>query len=130
MLYIKPTTIVACLLLINCSPAPTKIECKKFHEGTFKMAAGEKSVVIKRYAGKQLEYFDDAELPMSFDVTWIDDCSYTLRPDSLTLIKNPEIPKNSILTVKILRSSKNSYQIEARSNFSSTVLRDEVYKIK
>jgi hypothetical protein len=129
MLKIKPLILCAALLIASCHSAPTSNECKKFHEGTFKMMFEGKLIIIKRNANKQFEYYDNSKTPASFYIKWLDDCSYTLRPDVSHFKKYPQTPKNALVTVKIVSSSPNSYHIKATSNFSSLVL-DEVSKIE
>jgi len=92
--------------------------CKKFKNGTFKMTYQGKSGIIKRNGNIQDEYFDGSKIPtMSFTVKWLNDCTYTLDPTAATRKKNPAIPKDGIMTVKITKTTANSYFCAASFNF-------------
>jgi len=93
------------------------INCKKFKNGTFKMTYQGKSGIIKRNGNTQDEYFDGSKIPtMSFTVKWLDECTYTLDPTAATRKRNPAIPKDGIMTVKITKTTANSYFCAASFN--------------
>ncbi len=66
---------------------------------------------------------------MTFEVKWLDDCSYTLKPIEEWFTKHPQAPKNALVTVKVLSTSSNSYTQISSSNFASQTTTSEMIKI-
>jgi hypothetical protein len=106
------------------------MDCTKFRNGTFKMVNDGTTTIIERNGNKQLEFYNGSKAPTSLIVNWVDDCTYTLKPTEETLKKLPGIPKEALLTVKIIKVSNNTYIQTSTSNFSELVLTSEVIKIK
>lgn len=134
MKSLKNLLINACICLaLSCIHLPLKaqsINCRQFRTGTFSITSNGKTTIIKRYSNRQLEYFDHATKPITFHLKWIDECTYTLKPEASFFKNNPEAPKNSLLTVVITKASQNSYTMRATSNFSDDVMVAEVKTIK
>jgi len=65
---------------------------------------------------------------MSFDVKWLEDCTYTLTPTKESFAKYPRLPKNAIITVKITNTTTNSYTQSSTSNFVDKTIVSEVIK--
>lgn len=126
----KHLTLALAILLSSIVAKAQSIDCSKFKTGTFKLINQDKETIIKRDGNSQFEYYDKATTPTTFSVKWIDDCTYTLRPSKSTFAKYPEIPKNALLTAKIIKVSKSSYTIRATSNFSDKVAIYEIIKLK
>lgn len=88
--------------------------CKRFRTGTFKMTYEGKNGIIKRTADVQEEYLNGSGSPtMTFAINWLNDCSYTLTPTATTRKKFPEIPKNGVMTVQIIKTTATSYTYTA-----------------
>lgn len=123
------------VLLFICSIYALKAQspnCKKFRNGTFKMVYLKSNAIIKRNGNKQDEYINGSKSPtLSFTVKWVDDCTYTLTPDLLTLKKNPNIPKGSFMVVKITKTTNNSYFTTAYFNTDQkTTFKSELVLVK
>jgi len=116
-------------LFFNSIKAQTS-DCLKFKQGKFKMMYNGKLLIIKRDATHQYEYYSNSTLPTSYNIKWISNCSYTLKPDANNFKRFPNTPQNAIITVKIISYSGNAYKIRATSNFSPLVLKGEITKIK
>ncbi|MES2730369.1 MAG: hypothetical protein V4714_01430 [Bacteroidota bacterium] len=106
------------------------LSCKKFRNGTFKLMNENRITIIKRAGSEQLEYFNGSKTPTSYSVSWLDDCTYVLRPKAEVFKKYPGMPKDAALTVKIIKTTANSYTQTTTSNFSDNVLTGEVIRIK
>lgn len=107
------------------------LACKDFRNGTFKSTNEGLSIIIKREGNLQEEYLDGSKTPaMSFSIKWIDDCTYTLAFDTKVLEKNKAIPKDALLTVKITKTTADSYTYSCSSNFSDLVITGLITKIK
>jgi hypothetical protein len=107
-----------------------EVDCKNFRNGTFKLVNEGLITIIKRSGTHQTEIFNNSKIPTEYFVEWIDDCTYTLKPKEATFKKYPDIPKGAQLTVKIFRTTKNSYVQTSTSNFNEMSVTSEVIKIK
>lgn len=67
---------------------------------------------------------------MSFNVKWLDNCTYTLGPSEESFKKYPRLPKNALITVHITNTTINSYTQSSTSNFSNKTIVSEVIKIQ
>ena len=108
-------------------------DCFKFKEGKFKItdvnAGG--ITVIDRRGGYQVENNEGMKATLKFKVTWLDDCTYTLKLDVILRNENKiPFPTDMILKVKILATSANSYTQESSSNLFNDVYKSEVVKIQ
>ena len=106
------------------------ISCKNFREGTFKMDFKGKSILIKRYGNVQYEYLNNDQKPtMTFAVKWINDCTYTLKPNAATLKSFKVLPANALLTVKIIKTTPKSYFHSTSNNYSKEVISSEIVAV-
>jgi hypothetical protein len=108
-------------------------ECYKFKEGKFKIIDANAGgiTVIERKGGYQIENNEGMKATLKFRVTWLDDCTYTLKLGTILRNENKiPFPTDMILKVKILATSKNFYTQESSSNLYSTVYKSEVVKIQ
>jgi hypothetical protein len=119
-------------ILILCSGLHAQsLNCLSFRNGKFKMTINGHTSVIERSGSNQKEYFINLKdsLKMSFNVKWLDDCTYTLTPTKESFEKYPQIPKNAVLTVQITSTTANSYTQSSTSNFIAKTVVGEVIKI-
>jgi len=85
-------------------------DCNQFKNGMFKTTYKGITDIIKRSGSDQIEYFQgSSDKPDHYIVKWLDDCTYTLTPDSSTLAENKDIPRNIVFTVRITNPIKDSY---------------------
>lgn len=108
-------------------------DCFKFKEGKFKITDANAGgiTVIDRRGGYQVENNEGMKATLKFKVTWIDDCTYTLKLDTILRNENKiAFPTDMILKVKILATSANSYTQESSSNLFNDVYKSEVVKIQ
>ena len=125
--------LTAALLLVFLAYAETyaqKLDCSKFHNGTFKMSAGGRDYIITRSGTIQTERLEQLNTSMIFNVKWTDDCTYTLTPTKEVLQKYPAMPKNTLMTVRIIKTTKNSYTQTTAANTINKVITCEMVKIK
>jgi len=87
------------------------------------------TIIVKRSGSNQIEHAVNSKDTLSFIVKWIDDCSYTLTPTKGDLIKYPKMPKNTVLTVKMVSKSGNSYTQTTTTNFSNQIITSEMIKL-
>ena len=107
--------------------------CFKFKEGKFKITDANAGgiTVIDRRGGYQVENNEGMKATLKFRVTWLDDCTYTLKLDTILRNENKiPFPTDMILKVKILTTSANSYTQESSSNLYNDVYKSEVVKIQ
>ncbi|ARS40240.1 hypothetical protein CA265_11490 [Sphingobacteriaceae bacterium GW460-11-11-14-LB5] len=117
------------LILFNFASAQS-VNCRKMREGVFKMVTRGIPTTIKRYKNYQLEYFNNATKPITFKIQWIDDCTYTLKPDASAFLKYPQIPRNALITVRITKTYENGYTMKTTANFNNKTMVGEVIKVK
>jgi hypothetical protein len=105
------------------------VGCSKFKEGIFTMEYEGTPITIKRFGNTQGEYVGKAKVPtMTFEIKWLDDCTYTLAHDAKTHKKFPQIPENAMITVKITKVVGETYYYTSTSNFSEQVLKSKITK--
>jgi hypothetical protein len=121
---IKHTICLTLLALIIASTAlAQKPACKSLHVGSFKVSTKESgTTLIKRTEKHQIEKNDDLGYEVIFDITWIDECIYELRP-KLLIKGDPSIMGDGtfVLKTKIKEISDNGYVAETSANFSPGV---------
>ncbi len=109
------------------------MDCAKFKNGRFKITDANAGgvFVLDRRGAYQVENNQGLKQTLRFKVTWLDDCTYTLKLDKVLRNENNlPIPENWILTVKITSTTANSYFQETTSNSFNFVYKSEVVKIQ
>ena len=125
--------ILALLTLIIClacfSAKAQKANCGKFHNGTFKMTYDGKTDTVIRAGAMQTELFNGTNKG-TFNVKWVDDCSYTLIPTPETIKNNPGMPANMVVTVTLSNADKKACTQTITNNLTAEVITMHVEKIK
>lgn len=85
-------------------------DCARYHEGRFSIADedGGSPTIITRKGSRQREEADGTVL--SFKVTWLDECTYTLRIRKV--LRNPKkhtFDPDLVLKVEIIGTDSDSY---------------------
>ena len=117
---IKPGFLTLLTLIITLTAFGQKPTCKSLHTGSFKVSTKEAgTTLIKRTEKYQIEKNDDLGYEVIFDIAWIDECIYELRPKKL-IKGDPSIMGDGthVLKTKIKKISDNSYIAESSANFS------------
>ena len=109
------------------------VDCFKFKDGKFKINDTNLGgiYVIERTGKFQVENIAGLKLTLRFKVAWLNDCTYALKLD--TILRNENnlpFPKEMIVKVKIIKTTKNSYFQETTNNLNSAVNKSEVIKIQ
>lgn len=102
--------------------------CKSLHTGTFKITTEETGTTfITRNDTLQTEENTFLGYKIIFDITWIDDCTYDLRPKKL-IKGDPWIlgDGKNVLRTRIKNITSKSYTAETSSNFDDGVINFEV----
>ena len=108
-------------------------DCQRFKDGTFKVTdpVSKNVCIIKRDGKTQTERLEESAEEYSFDIIWIDDCTYTLTPTSSTLARNKNVKEIGTMLVKITQTKEDSYvhkvTVENNPKFSRV---DEVFLVK
>jgi hypothetical protein len=121
--------ILACLLVTVKLQAQIN-DCKRFHTGTFKMMYYGKPTIVVRTKTKQQQFFDGQKTPVEFTVKWLSDCTFTLTLIKGRLDKVKAVPPNAVLTMQIVKTSKNSYTQVTTANFTGQSITGEIFKVK
>ena len=112
----------------NLTSFSQKAACRSLREGTFKVTTKESgTTLIRRTKKLQIEENAFLKYKLIFDITWINDCVYELRPKEL-IEGDPAIlgDGKNVLTVRIKSINKKSYVAETSANFSNGVVDFEV----
>ena len=113
---------------ISINVISQKINCKLIHEGLFKLNTEYSgTTIIKRIRNIQIEENLILGFKMSYYVTWINDCTYELRPKKL-IKGNVKFAGNldDVFTVQIISLKTKSYVSKTSTNFSNEVLEREI----
>jgi len=111
-------------------PQPSVLDCKKYHDGTFKTTANGQTTTMKRNGSVETDYIQGSNVPITYMVKWKNDCTYTLTPTPETLKQHPEIKKNTVLTMEIAVQNTNSFTEIVSPNYSKGKINIEVYPVK
>ena len=117
---IKPGFLTLLTIIITLTAFGQKPTCKSLHTGSFKVFTKESgTTLIKRTEKYQIEKNDNLGYEVIFDITWIDECIYELRPKKI-IKGDPSIMGDgkNVLKTKIKKISDNSYIAETSANFS------------
>ncbi len=98
--------------------------CKSLHTGSFKVFTKETGTTyINRTKKEQIERNDDLGYEVIFDIKWINDCTYELRPKKL-LKGDPAIMGDgtNVLKTRMKDISTKGYVAETSSNFDTLVI--------
>ena len=107
--------------------------CANFKNGTFKLTdpKSKEVCIITRDGNKQTERMEQSDDTYDFEIAWIDDCTYTVTPTPATAQRNPDVTKSGVMTVKIIKTKKDSYTqkvtIATNPKFSRV---DEVFVVE
>lgn len=105
-----------CLLGIQAQ----KPTCKSLHIGSFKVTSAESGTTfIKRGQKEQIEKNDFLGYEVVFDIKWLDECTYELRPKKL-IKGDPSIMGNGndFVRTKIKNITAKGYTAETTASFS------------
>ena len=124
-------TALFCLLLLAFNGYSQN--CAKYREGKFKVTdpKSKKVCIITREGETQTEKMEEAEEAYTFDIKWLDDCTYTLTPTASTLARNKDVKDIGTMTVKIIqvRDSSYTHRITVANNPKFRRV-DEVFAVK
>ena len=98
--------------------------CKSLHTGSFKVYTEESGTTfIKRTKKQQIEKNEYLGYEVIFDITWVDECTYELRPKKL-IKGDPEImgDGSSFVRTKIKNVTTKSYIAETTASFSQGIV--------
>lgn len=105
-----------------------KPTCQSLHEGAFKITTEETgTTLIKRTKTYQVEENARFGYKIIFDIKWLDECTYELKPRQL-ITGDPAIMGNgkNVLTTRIKKINKTTYVAETSANFSDQIMSFEV----
>jgi hypothetical protein len=120
---IKQTTLFVFAFATTMAAFGQKPTCASLQTGSFKVYSKESgTTLIERTRKIQTEKNEFMGYEMVFDITWIDECTYLLKPKKL-IKGDPVILGNgkNVLKTRIKEISENTYVAEASSNFSDMV---------
>lgn len=91
--------------------------CQSVHQGKFKIRSENSSVtMIARNENYQIEENKTLKIKMAFSITWIDDCTYELRPYKMIEGDPSYFIKDLVITTAITQVKKYGYQAVCSNN--------------
>lgn len=109
------------LVITTSAQLPT---CKSLHTGTFRISTRETGTTfIVRTEKQQTEKNDELGYEVIFDIKWIDDCTYELRPKKL--IKGDPVimgDGTNVLKTRMKNITAMGYVAETSSNFDTLIV--------
>ena len=108
------------------------LNCSAFREGRFRTADLRVGAIVltERNSSYQTESTETLKLSIRFNISWQDDCSYTLTLDKVIRNENKvDIPSNLTVTVKIIETSSQTYTEEITSSMANASYRVEVTRL-
>ena len=106
-------------------------DCSRFKEGKFRTADPRVGSIVAtdRRGSYQTESTESLKLILRFNISWQDNCNYTLRLDKVIRNENKvEVPSNLQLKVKIVETLPNSYIEEIWTSMTNGTYRAEAVK--
>lgn len=88
------------------------------------------NILIERNGNYQREVAVELKKTLSYKVSWIDDCHYTLTPLPDVFKAAPKTPKNLVISVSIDRLTDSSYFQTSTANYGNLVVKGEIVKLK
>jgi hypothetical protein len=108
-----------------------KLDCSKYRNGKFRLRDDNGTTVITREGALQTEKMEGKKDKSRLHVTWVDECTYVLKPTKRTLKRaGGGIPANATLTITIIEVKENSYVQTTSSNFSDIRYTSELTRIE
>lgn len=91
--------------------------CKSVQQGKFKIRDNNSSItVITRNENYQIEENKTLKIKMAFDINWIDDCTYELRPYKMLEGDPSYFVKEMVITTVIKQVKKYGYEAVCSNN--------------
>ena len=128
----KNTSLSFLLLISGATVFSQTPDCSKFREGKFRIADTRAGVVTiaDRRGGYQTESSEALKAIVRFKITWLDNCTYTLRLDKVLRNENKiDFPYNMEVHVKIITTGTDSYTQETSSSMTNGTYTVAVTKI-
>ncbi|MDC9722948.1 MAG: hypothetical protein PSN34_09290 [Urechidicola sp.] len=116
---------------LNLKCETKNIDCASIKIGKFKIEDEISGLTeIERYSNFQIEENKKYGYKLKLQITWLDNCTYQLKPiEGLLNPENKNLPK-MVLTCKIIAITENGYIQTSSSNIDKTVLTKEVIKVE
>jgi len=112
------TFVFITVLFTSLSCFGQELDCSRFRNGKFTIDDENGSILIERKGKIQTEEIIGKNIKGKLRVTWINDCTYTLKPTRRTRkLSGSGIPSNALLTVHIIEVNSNSCIQKTTSNF-------------
>lgn len=128
----KSIVLILCLFTLGYTGS-AQTTCAQVREGKFKVTdpKTKKVCFITREGETQTEKLEEAEDAFTFDIKWLDDCTYTLTPTAATLARNKDVKDIGTMTVKITQVKEDSYMHKVTVANNPKFKRiDEVFMVK
>jgi hypothetical protein len=104
-------------LFFNLSLNTNAQTCASLHEGKFKLSEKELGITtITRNEKYQTEA--NPSFNIIFSITWVDECTYELRPVKVIKGDVSILEKDIVVTVEIIDIKKHGYKAICTTNFS------------
>ncbi|RYY68830.1 MAG: hypothetical protein EOO13_11235 [Chitinophagaceae bacterium] len=110
------------LVAISFSAAAQQPGCRSIQTGKFKVTTEYGTTLVTRTRDTQTEEDAQQGVVMIFDLKWINECTYTLRPKKVIKGDPSLMNKDMVLTVVVKEVNKNYYIAETAFNLSPAIM--------
>ena len=128
----KSLLFLSLLIGLSLNLFAQKPDCKLIHEGKFRIVDSLSGItIITRTKDFQVEENSGMGVKMIFDIKWIDDCTYELRPKEV--VKGDQAlmgNKGDFMTTHVKEVKTNSYIGVTTANFADFIKEWEVEMLK
>jgi hypothetical protein len=119
--------LIVLLCIVAIKAHAQNVDCKKFKTGKFQVSYDGIIDTVTRSGFVQADLVNNLK-KYTYDVKWVDDCTFTLTPTAATLQKDPKFDPNPV-TVSISKTTKTGYT-QTISKKSGEFITMDVVKIK
>lgn len=122
---------LAILTFLSSISFAQSLDCKKMQVGKFELTSKTSgTTIIERTKNTQTETNETMNLKTSYDLVWINDCSYELRNRKVLEGTSKFVMQpTDVITVEIIKIEDTKLLVKITSNFSDKVAEVEIYKI-
>lgn len=107
------------------------LDCKKMQVGKFELVSKTSgTTIIERTKNKQTETNETMNLKTSYDLVWINECSYELRNRKVIEGTSKFVMKpTDVIHIEIIKIKDTKLTVKISSNFNDKVVEAEINKI-
>lgn len=130
ILIMKTFYFIFLLTFLSSMSFAQSLDCKKMQVGKFELVSKTSgTTIIERTKNTQTETNETMQIKTSYDLVWINECSYELRNRKVVEGNSKFVMKpTDVVTVEIIKIEGTKLTVKITSNFSDKVAEVEIEK--